>query len=80
MRTPILAVLVQLPLEWNTYLLLNSDFVNFVGKPMRGRKNALICYFFSLAVSQSSVGEGLSDGTESLIQGQLKSHLFPAGI
>ena len=37
-------------------------------------------YFFSLAVSQSSVGEGLSGGTESLIQGQLKSHLFPAGI
>ena len=79
MRTPILAVPVQLPLEWNTYLLLNFDFVNFVGKTNE-REEECVAIFFSLAVSQSSVGEGLSGGTESLIQGQLKSHLFPAGI
>ena len=39
-------VLVQLPLEWNTYLLFNSDIVNFVyGKPMRERQKALFSYF-----------------------------------
>ena len=31
-RTPISAVLVNLLLEWNTYLLFNSDIVNFVWK------------------------------------------------
>ena len=30
MRTPILAVKVQLQLGWNTYLFFNSDIVNFV--------------------------------------------------
>ena len=34
--TPIPAVLVRLLLEGNTYLLFNSDFVNFVWKPIRG--------------------------------------------
>ena len=32
LRTPVLAVLVHLLLEWNTYLLFNSDIVNFVWK------------------------------------------------
>ena len=32
LRTPILAVLFHLPLDWNTYLLFNSDIVNFVWK------------------------------------------------
>ena len=34
--TPIPAVLVRLLLEGNTYLLFNSDIVNFVWKPIRG--------------------------------------------
>ena len=36
LRTPILVVLVRLPLEWNTYLLFNSDIVNFVWKTEGG--------------------------------------------
>ena len=37
MRTPILAILVNLPLEWNIYLLFNSDIVNFVWKSNEGK-------------------------------------------
>ena len=36
--------------------------------------------FFSLGVLESPVDEGWWDGAESLNLGQLKSHLFPAGI
>ena len=36
--------------------------------------------FCSLAVPQSSVGEGLWGEIESLTQGQLKSHVFPTRI
>ena len=32
MRTPTLAVRVQLLLRWNTYILFNSDIMNFVWK------------------------------------------------
>ena len=32
MRTATLAVRVQLPLGWNTYLLFNTDIVKFVAK------------------------------------------------
>ena len=32
MGTPILTVLLHLPLEWSPYLLFNSDIVNFVWK------------------------------------------------
>ena len=82
LRTPIPAVLVHLLLEWNTYLLFNSDIVNFVWKTDEGggsRKHYFVD-FCSLALLQSSVGEGLWVGAESLIKGQLKSHFFPAGI
>ena len=45
--TPIPAVLVRLQLEGNTYLLFNSDIVNFVWKPIwgggEGRQKALFC-------------------------------------
>ena len=34
-------MIVQLPLEWNTYLLFNSDIVNFVWKIDVGK--ALFC-------------------------------------
>ena len=32
LRTPTLAVQVQLPLGWNTYMLFNTDIVNFAWK------------------------------------------------
>ena len=32
LRPPTLAVRVQLPLAWNTYLLFNTDIVNFAWK------------------------------------------------
>ena len=45
LRTPTPAVLVHLQLEWNTYLLFNSNIVNFVWKTdegeVRGRKHFL---------------------------------------
>ena len=64
LRTPILAVLVSLPLEWNTYLLYLSDIVNFVwktdeeGRGGEGSRKHCLINFCSLAVLQSSVGEG----------------------
>ena len=49
--TPIPAVLVRLLLEGNTYLLFNSDIVNFVWKTVKGggggeRKHCFVnfCY------------------------------------
>ena len=33
-----MAVLIQLPLEWNTYLLFHSDIVNLVWKNDEGQK------------------------------------------
>ena len=36
LRTLTLAVRVQLPLGWNTYLLFNTDIVNFVWKTDEG--------------------------------------------
>ena len=44
LRTPTMAVRVQLPLGWNTYLLFNSDIVNFVCKTDEGEAGiALFC-------------------------------------
>ena len=43
LRTPILAVRVQLPLEWNTYLLFNFDIVNFVQKTDEGEAEPMFC-------------------------------------
>ena len=48
---------------------------------MRGRsRKRCFVNFCSLVVLQSSVDEGWWGGAKSLIQGQLKLHLFPAGI
>ena len=44
-----------------------------------GRKDCFV-NFCSLELLYLLVGEGLWVGAESLILGQLKSHLFPAGI
>ena len=41
-----MVVLVHLLLEWNTYLLLNSDIVNFAWKTVEGNgrgQKALFC-------------------------------------
>ena len=48
LRTPILTVLVQLPLEWNTYLLFNSDVVNFVWKTNEREEESVIFLIFFL--------------------------------
>ena len=65
-------------------MLFNSDIVNFVWKTDEGggevgKKHCFVNFCF-LALLYSSVGEGLWVGAESLTQGRLKSHLFPAGI
>ena len=59
MRTPTLAVRVQLSLGWNTYSLLNTDIVNFAAKTDAGedRKNWFV-NFCSLVVLESSLDEG----------------------
>ena len=43
--TPILVILVHLLLKWNTYLLFNSDILNFVWKTDEGEggQKALFC-------------------------------------
>ena len=55
MRTLVLAVLIHLPLEWNTYLLFNTDIVNFVWKTdEKGREvvqKALFCYYLFFGVA-----------------------------
>ena len=41
-----MVVLVQLPLEWNTYLLFNSDVLNVVWKTdERGQKSRILLIF-----------------------------------
>ena len=47
---------------------------------MRGMQKVLFVNFSSLVVLLLSVGERWWGGEESLIYGQLMSHLFPAGI
>ena len=48
MRTPILAVQVQLPLEWKNYLLFNFDIVNFVRKTNEGETESIFLLVFVL--------------------------------
>ena len=48
LRTPILVVLVPLPLEWNTYLLFNSDIVNFVWKTDQAEEGSIVLLLFVL--------------------------------
>ena len=48
MRTPTLAVRVQLPLGWNTNLLFNSDIVNFVWKTDEEEAESIILLIFDI--------------------------------
>ena len=48
MRTPALAVRVQLPLGWNTYLLFNTDIVNFAWKTDDGEAKSIVLLIFVL--------------------------------
>ena len=48
MKTPTLVVRVQLPLGCNTYLLFNSDIVNFVGKIDEGEAKNIVLVIFDL--------------------------------
>ena len=43
-----LVVQVQLPLGWNTYLLLNTDIVNFVWKTDDGEAESIVLLIFVL--------------------------------
>ena len=47
-ESPTRAVWVQLPLGWNTYLLLNSDIVNFVWKTDEGEGESIVLLIFVL--------------------------------
>ena len=75
MRTPTLVVRVQLLLILSTYLLFNSDIVNFVWKTDEGEAESIVLLIFVLwwcfycrwvAVLWRSR--------------KLKAHLFPGGI
>ena len=48
MRTPTLEVQFQLPLGWDTYLLFNSDIVNFEWKTDEGKAESIVLLFFVL--------------------------------
>ena len=48
MRTPILAVRVQLPLGLNTYLVFNFDNVNFTRKTDEGEPESIVLLAFVL--------------------------------
>ena len=48
LRTPRLVVRVQLPLGWNTYLLFNTDIVNFAWKTSRGEAESIVLLIFVL--------------------------------
>ena len=43
-----MAVRVQLPLGWNTYLLFNSDIVNFVWKTDEREAESIVLLIFVL--------------------------------
>ena len=46
--TPTLAVRVQLPVGWNTFLYFNSDIVNFVWKTDDGEAESIVLLTFVL--------------------------------
>ena len=48
LRTPTLAVRVQLSLGWNTYLLFSTDIVNFVWKTNEGEAECIVLLIFVL--------------------------------
>ena len=48
LRTPALAVRVQLPLGWNIYLLFDTDIVNFVWKTDEGEAESVALFIFVL--------------------------------
>ena len=63
-----LLVQVQLPLGWNTYLLFNTDIVNFAWKINEGenRKYRFVNFYF-LVVLEFLMDEGWQGGAKSLI-------------
>ena len=46
LRTPTLTVRVQLPLGWNTYLLFNTDTVNFAWEADEGEAESIVLFLF----------------------------------
>ena len=71
-----MTVRVQLPLGWDTYLLFNSDIVNFVWKTDDGETEYIVLLIFVLWWCFNRRW----GWAESIIWGQLKSHLFLDGI
>ena len=74
LRTPTLAVRVQLPLGWNTYLFFNTDMGTLIGKPMKRRQNVFVLLIFVLWwclncwwMRGGAVDEGWSGGAERLV-------------
>ena len=48
LRTPLLAVRVQLSLGWNTYLLFNFDIANFVRRTDEEEEESIVLLVFVL--------------------------------
>ena len=73
MRTLILDVRAQLLLGWNTYLLFNSDIVNFVWKTDEGKAESIVLLIFFF-------GGALIIGGWGVVGWGRKSYLGPAEI
>ena len=73
LRTPTLDVRVQLPLGWNTYLLFNTDIVNFVWKTNEGEAASIVLLIFFFGGASIFGGWGVMGWDR-------KSYLGPAEI
>ena len=71
MRTPTLAVRVQLPLWWNSYVLFNTDILNFAWKTSEAE--SIVCWFLFFG------GAWIFGGLGAVGWG-CKSYLGPAEI
>ena len=64
LRTPSLVVQVQLPLGWNTYVLFNTDIVNFAWKTYEVESIVLLIFVLwgclNLRWMKGGVGEAVS--------------------
>ena len=80
LRNPTLVVQVQLQLR-EKLICFSILILNFVWKADEGETESSVLLIFVLqGFLNSRWVRGGEVGAESLIQGQLKSHLFPAGI
>ena len=76
-----LDIQIQLPLGWNTYLLFNSDIVNFVWKNDEGEAESIVLLIFVLRQCfnrQWMRGDGV--GQKVLFRASWNHILFQAGF